>query len=32
MSVLGYDPYASEEYAKNFNIKLVLLEEIYKGS
>ncbi len=29
MPVLGYDPYASEEYAKNFNIKLVALEEIY---
>lgn len=29
MQILGYDPYASEEYAKNFNIKLVTLEEIY---
>ncbi len=29
MPVLGYDPYASEEYAKNFNIKLCTLEEIY---
>jgi D-3-phosphoglycerate dehydrogenase len=29
MTVLGYDPYASEEYAKNFNIKLVELAEIY---
>lgn len=29
MSVIGYDPYASEEYAKNFNIKLATLEEIY---
>jgi len=29
MIVLGYDPYASEEFAKNFNIKLVTLEEIY---
>jgi len=29
MPVLGYDPYASEEYAKNFNIKLSTLEEIY---
>src|SRR5882724_5521597 len=25
MTILGYDPYASEEYAKNFNIKLVEL-------
>ena len=30
MPVMGYDPYASEEYAKNFNIKLSTLEEIYK--
>jgi D-3-phosphoglycerate dehydrogenase / 2-oxoglutarate reductase len=29
MPVLGYDPYASEEYAKNFNITLSTLEEIY---
>ncbi|MFA5976002.1 MAG: phosphoglycerate dehydrogenase [Elusimicrobiota bacterium] len=29
MEVLGYDPYASEEYAKNFNIKLVTLDDIY---
>src|SRR2546430_663886 len=29
MSVLGYDPYASEEFAQNFNIKLATLEEIY---
>ena len=29
MPVVGYDPYASEEYAKNFNIKLATLEDIY---
>jgi D-3-phosphoglycerate dehydrogenase / 2-oxoglutarate reductase len=29
MRVIGYDPYASEEYAKNFNIALVTLEEVY---
>jgi len=29
MSVVGYDPFASEEYAKTFNIKLATLEEIY---
>ncbi len=29
MPILGYDPYASEEYAQNFNIKLVTLDEIY---
>ncbi len=29
MKVLGYDPYTTEEYAKNFNIKLSTLEEIY---
>src|SRR5439155_11717072 len=29
MPVLGYDPYASEEYAKNFHIKLSKLEELY---
>ena len=29
MSVIGFDPYTSEEYAKNFNIKLSTLEEIY---
>lgn len=32
MSVLGYDPYASEEYAKNFNIQLSSLDEIYAGA
>src|SRR6185295_15363687 len=32
MQVLGYDPYASEEYAKNFNIKLASLEEIYANA
>jgi D-3-phosphoglycerate dehydrogenase len=30
MTVLGYDPYASEDYAKAFNIKLESLENIYK--
>jgi D-3-phosphoglycerate dehydrogenase len=30
MKVLGYDPYASEEYAKAFNISLESLENIYK--
>src|SRR5437879_3366877 len=30
MAVLGYDPYASEEYAKNFNIKLSSLDEVYE--
>ncbi len=29
MSILGYDPYASEEYAKNFNITLSTLDEVY---
>lgn len=29
MSVIGFDPYTSEEYAKNFNIKLTTLEELY---
>jgi len=29
MSVMGFDPYTSEEYAKNFNIKFSTLEEIY---
>lgn len=29
MKVIGYDPYASEEYAKNFNIEPVSLETIY---
>jgi len=29
MTVMGFDPYTSEEYAKNFNIKLSTLEEIY---
>jgi D-3-phosphoglycerate dehydrogenase / 2-oxoglutarate reductase len=29
MRVLGSDPFASEEYAKNFNIKLCSLDEIY---
>jgi D-3-phosphoglycerate dehydrogenase len=29
MNVMGFDPYTSEEYAKNFNIKLSTLEEIY---
>jgi len=29
MSVVGYDPFASEEYAKTFNIKLATLDEIY---
>ncbi len=29
MQILGYDPYASEEYAKTFNIKLATLDEIY---
>jgi D-3-phosphoglycerate dehydrogenase len=30
MHVLGYDPFASEEYAKNFNITLASLDEIYQ--
>jgi D-3-phosphoglycerate dehydrogenase len=30
MRVLGFDPYASEEYAKAFNISLESLENIYK--
>jgi len=30
MRILGYDPYASEEYAKSFNINLVTLDEVYK--
>jgi D-3-phosphoglycerate dehydrogenase len=29
MIVMGFDPYTSEEYAKNFNIRLSTLEEIY---
>ncbi len=29
MRVIGFDPYASEEYAKNFNITLASLDEIY---
>lgn len=29
MDVIGFDPYASEEYAKNFNIRLATLDEIY---
>ena len=29
MKVLGYDPYATEEYVKYLNIKLATLEEIY---
>ncbi len=29
MQVIGYDPYASEEYVKYLNIKLATLEEIY---
>jgi D-3-phosphoglycerate dehydrogenase / 2-oxoglutarate reductase len=29
MRIIGYDPYASEEYAKNFNIALATLDEIY---
>lgn len=29
MSVLGYDPYASADYAKNFNITPATLDEIY---
>jgi len=29
MNVMGFDPYTTEEYAKNFNIKLSTLEEIY---
>jgi D-3-phosphoglycerate dehydrogenase / 2-oxoglutarate reductase len=29
MPVIGFDPYATEEYAKTFNIKLATLEEIY---
>jgi D-3-phosphoglycerate dehydrogenase len=32
MSIIGYDPFASEEYAKTFNIKLATLEEIYAQS
>src|SRR5205807_6188315 len=28
MSILGYDPYASEEFAKNFNIKLGSLDDL----
>src|SRR5258708_26077517 len=30
MKVVGYDPYASEEYAKAYNITLDTLEKIYK--
>lgn len=30
MQVVSYDPYASEEYAKNFNIRLVTLEALYQ--
>jgi D-3-phosphoglycerate dehydrogenase / 2-oxoglutarate reductase len=30
MKVIGYDPYASEDYAKAFNITLGTLETIYK--
>jgi D-3-phosphoglycerate dehydrogenase / 2-oxoglutarate reductase len=30
MRVIGFDPYASEEYAKNFNISLRTLEQIYQ--
>ena len=30
MNVIGYDPFASEEYAKTFQITLATLEEIYK--
>jgi D-3-phosphoglycerate dehydrogenase len=30
MKILGYDPYASEDYAKAFNITLESLENIYK--
>ncbi len=29
MQVIGYDPYATEEYVKYLNIKLATLEEIY---
>jgi D-3-phosphoglycerate dehydrogenase len=29
MSILGYDPFASEEYAKTFNITTATLEKIY---
>ena len=29
MPVVGYDPYMSEEIAKNFNIRLATLDEIY---
>ncbi|HVO33332.1 MAG TPA: phosphoglycerate dehydrogenase, partial [Elusimicrobiota bacterium] len=32
VKVIGYDPYASEDYAKNFNITLVSLDEIYAQS
>ncbi len=32
MSVLGYDPYASEEYAANLQIKLSSLDEIYAAA
>ncbi len=32
MSILGYDPYASDEYAKNFNIKLTTLDEMYAAA
>jgi D-3-phosphoglycerate dehydrogenase len=30
MRVIGYDPYASEEYAKTYNITLTPLEELFK--
>src|SRR4029077_3655880 len=30
MRVVGYDPYASEDYANAFNINLATLDEIYK--
>lgn len=30
MTVMGYDPYASEDYAKAFNITLGTLEDVYK--
>lgn len=29
MNVIGFDPFMSEEYAKNFNIKLSTLDDIY---
>jgi len=29
MAIIGYDPFASEEYAKTFNINLASLEQIY---